>query len=143
MQDHSLRRRALRWTTAAKMASRWRAQQRKKNRFIPDSDEEEEDIGIKLKSAQRRSASAQNVRAASKFSFGDEEEDAIVIKKKKKKSKARGISVHALVENATEQTEGVYSAQDLEQLKLSTPQMPQTFTGGKVSTGHANVGAIS
>jgi hypothetical protein len=125
------------------MASRSRGQQRKKNRFIPDSDDEEEDIGIKLKSAQRRTASVQNVRAASKLSFGDEEEDAIVIKKKKKNPKARGISVHALEDNTTEQTEGVYSAQGLEQLKLTTPQMPQTFTGGKGFTGTANEGAIS
>jgi hypothetical protein len=115
------------------MASRQRGNRRIKNRFVADSEDDEDgdDVGIRLKSAQQQGKQpAVPPRPVRKLSFGDDVDEAVVVKKTKKKPKARGISAQTFEPSGADRASSSYSAQELAQLKLSTPQMPDTFAAG-------------
>ena len=83
-------------------------------------------------------ATAAKQRPATKVSFGDDDDDAVVVKKKKKKPKARGMSLHNLDGTGSQASSRGYSETALADLKLSTPQMPQSYA--KPSPAEQDVG---
>ena len=133
------------------MASRQRNSQRRKLRVAAeDDDEDEEDISVQLRAAQQRKAqTAAQAKPATKLSFGEDEEAPVMVKAKKKKAKARGMSMTAPEEGGDDQAapDSTYSAQELAQLKLSTPQMPTHFgadsQGGKRAAPQAGELSLS
>jgi hypothetical protein len=124
------------------MAFRARSKQRRKNRIVLDdelADEDEDDIDLQLRKA-KPSLPKSDLRVPTKLSFGDDEGDGVVVKKKKKKPKARGMSLQTLESSSADATEREYSAQALADLKLSTPQMPQSFATARFASSGADVG---
>ena len=125
------------------MASRQRVNQRRKNRFNVESDEDDDDVSIKLQSvAQQRGKASAAVKPASKLSFGDDVDEAVVVKKNKKKTKPRGVSVQTLESSGAERGASAYSASELAQLLLNTPQMPDTFASAATAEPEAAQGTL-
>jgi hypothetical protein len=125
------------------MAFRARSKQRRKNRLAVDDEDvgaDEDDIELPLRKAKPPLSAKSDLRMPTKLSFGDDEGDAVVFKKKKKKSKARGMSLQTLESSTGGLTEREYSKQALADLKLSTPQMPQSFATARLANSGANVG---
>ena len=124
------------------MSSRARGNTRRKNRLAHDSDEDDAPVAIKPSSKQSGIGARVAPTAASKLSFGDDVQETVTIKKKKRKPKA--LSIPGADAEAPEERAGAYSSEALQQLKLSTPQMPAAFAAnGGASTRLEPAGVMS
>lgn len=117
------------------MASRGRTNSRRKNRLAHDSDDEDAPVAIKASSKQSAGARVAP-RAASKISFGDDVQEAVTVKKKKKKPKA--LSIPGSAADEPEERVNAYSTEAMQQLKLSTPQMPAAFASNGSARAHSD-----